>query len=116
MSDVDEDIQQIHDAGLLTERQAEAFVLRDVEAVPRAAVADSMGISVNVLDKHLGAARKKLETARSTVDAVGDVRFEDIPEFCADCGDPLGGKWTTNEDDEPVCIKCGLDNPEEALL
>lgn len=115
MTDVNEGIQRLHDAGLLTERQAEAFVLRDVEAVPRAAAADSMDISVNVLDKHLGTAREKVRTARATVEAVDDVRFEDVPESCAECGATLGGKWTTNEDGEAICIDCGDIDPEEAL-
>lgn len=104
--DVDEAVQTIAKSGLLTERQAEAYVLRDVELLGREAAAQTMGISPNVLDKHLRAARDKVEQAEATVDAIQDVRFEDIPAECEECGAALGGSWATDEDDRALCFDC----------
>ena len=103
-------IAELADAGLLTERQAEAFVLRDVEAVPRAAAADSMEVSVNTLDNTLGVARRKVERAQATAEAVEDIRFEDLPTECSECGDALGGPYSENEAGEAICLDCaGID-------
>jgi len=54
--------------GLLTERQALAYVCRDVEGLDRARAAEVMGCSVNVVDKHLRAARDKLSSAVDTIE------------------------------------------------
>lgn len=62
--------------GLLTERQAQAFMLRDVIGAPREDAAATMGITVNVLDKHLKAARDKVHAARHTLDALDE--FQEI--------------------------------------
>lgn len=103
---VEEDIKQLADASLLTERQAEAFVLRDVEAVPREAAAEWMGVSVNVLDKHLRAARDKAQAAQATVDAIENIRHEDLPTECGDCGTTLGGRWSKDGDGNAICLEC----------
>lgn len=63
-------IQHLADAGLLTRRQAEAYVLRDVERVSRPVAAKKMDISVNTLDKRLSEARRKVDKARDTIDIV----------------------------------------------
>lgn len=110
---VDEAIQRLVDSGNFTERQAEAFVLRDVEATPRQAAADSMGISVNVLDKHLRAARDKVEQAERTIEAVADVRYEEIPDECSECGSTLGGPFATDEERNPLCRDCAGIDPAE---
>lgn len=110
---VEEDIEQLADAGLLTERQAEAYVLRDIELVPRQAAADAMEISVNTLDKRLGEARRKVEQAEATLDALDSIRFEEFPDACSECGSPLGGRWSENEDGDAVCLDCaGIDVQE----
>jgi len=111
---VESDTEQLADAGLLTERQAEAFVLRDIEACPRQATADEMGISVNTLDNTLSTARKKVRQAEATVDAVEKARHEDLPSTCGNCGDSLGGSWTVIDDD-PHCFDCAGIDPAEAM-
>lgn len=105
-------VDEIAGAGLLTSRQAEAFVHRDVEAVPREAAARAMGISPNVLDKHLRAARDKIEQAEATVDAVERVRFEDLPAECEECGATLGGSWATDDEGRAMCFDCAGVEPE----
>jgi predicted DNA-binding protein (UPF0251 family) len=102
----EDDIEQLADAGLLTERQAEAFVFRDVEVVPRQAAADSMGISVNTLDKRLAEARGKVEDAEATVDALREIRHEEFPSECSECGATLGGRWAEDDDGRPFCMDC----------
>jgi predicted DNA-binding protein (UPF0251 family) len=103
---VEEAIDRIVTAGLLTERQAEAYVLREIESVPRQAAADHMKISVNTLDKRLGEARRKVEHAEETVNTIDNIRYRPIPEECPDCGKPLFGRWSTNETGTPVCLDC----------
>lgn len=103
----EEAVEMLADADLLTERQAEAFVHRDVECVPRQATADEMGISVNTLDKRLREARDKVEAAEATSEALDDIRNPPIPSECAECGETLGGRFAENGDGEPVCLDCG---------
>lgn len=66
--------RRLADPGLLTDRQALAYTLRDVEGVRRDEAAEKMGISKSGLDDHLGTARRKLDQATSTLsvlDALG---------------------------------------------
>jgi len=63
-------IAEIVEAGLLTERQAEAYLLRDLEECPRQYSAECMSISVNTLDNTLAVARNKVEQAKTTVQII----------------------------------------------
>ena len=72
----DEEIDLLVDAGLLTERQAAAYVMREVELVPREAVAVSMGIAVSTLDDYRADAIRKVEAAEATVEAVREIRYQ----------------------------------------
>lgn len=107
-----DDIEQLVDSGLLAERQAEAYILREIEAVPRQAAADSMEISVNTLDNALGKARSKIETAEDTLDVIDDLRHDELPSSCSACGSTLGGRWVGG-DDGPLCLSCSDLDPEE---
>lgn len=106
MSDVDDAIEELAEAGLLTERQASVFVLRDVEAVPRRAVAEDLGISVNTVDNTLSTAKEKVEGARGTVEAIDSARYEELPTSCSECGSTLGGRYSEDEDGEAICLDC----------
>jgi len=75
----DEEIQLLVDAGLLTERQAQAYIYREVELVPRAAAADEMGITLSTLDDYRADAEDKIEAARETLDALEEIRYQ-VPE------------------------------------
>lgn len=113
---IEDAVDRLEEAGLLTERQAEAWVLREVEAVPRQAAAESMGISINVLDKHLRAARDKVDAVEETAEAIGAIRHEEIPDNCGNCGEPLGGRWAESEDGDVFCLDCsGIDPADVAL-
>lgn len=110
---VEEAIHRIASCDLLTERQAEAYVLRDIEAVPRSEAADRMGISVNTLDNRLAEARRKVEEAEETIETIEDIRYRPLPERCQECGSALGGQFSQNEDGEPICLDCaGIDASE----
>jgi DNA-directed RNA polymerase specialized sigma24 family protein len=52
---------------VVTERQAVAYVLRDVQGVHRDEAADRMGCSVSNLDSLLGRARSNLDDAAATL-------------------------------------------------
>lgn len=109
---VDEAIDRLAEAGLLTRRQAEAYVLRDIEAVPRQGAAESMDVSINVVDKYLRAARDKVQEAEETIDVVEELRYRDIPEECAECETALGGRWVGGRTDPPLCLDCAGVDPD----
>jgi DNA-directed RNA polymerase specialized sigma24 family protein len=58
---------------VVTERQAVAYVLRDVEGVGREDAADRMGCSVSNLDSLLGRARSNLDDARTTLSVLHEL-------------------------------------------
>ncbi|ALJ99707.1 hypothetical protein BGV91_gp44 [Haloarcula californiae icosahedral virus 1] len=62
--------QRLAKPGLLTDRQALAYVLRDVEGVGRQEAADRLGCSVSNLDTLLGRARTNLDDARATLEVL----------------------------------------------
>lgn len=71
-----EEIELLADAGLLTERQAEAFVMRRVEATPGYAVADEMDVSQSTVSDYARDAEAKIEAARATLDALDEIRHQ----------------------------------------
>jgi len=110
MSDADEIVAELAEVGLLSKRQAEAYVLREIEAVPRATVAEDMGISTSSLDGHVQRAKRKLDAAETTLERIDDYRTADVPERCMKCGGSLGARWTQTAAGEPLCLECsGLD-------
>lgn len=111
---IEEAVEMLVDAGIFTERQAEAYVAREIEQIPRQATAEKMGISVNTLDKRLGEARRKKEAAEATLEVIDELRHRPLPEECAECGDSLPGQWSTNGDREAVCLDCAGVDPEDA--
>jgi len=102
----DEVIAALADAGLLTERQAEAYVRRVVEMEPREAVAEHMEISTSTLDDHRGAAKDEIAAARKTVAILDAYRDPDLPSECAECGTALHGRWKTEDGGDAICISC----------
>lgn len=71
---VEEEIELLTAAGLLTERQAEAYIYRRVEATPGYAVAEEMGVNDSTVSDYVAAAEEKIETARETLDALEEIR------------------------------------------
>jgi DNA-directed RNA polymerase specialized sigma24 family protein len=75
----EEEVDALATPELLTERQAEAFVLREVELVPRHEAAESMDVTVSTLDDRRGEAVRKIDAARETIDALDAVR-DQLPD------------------------------------
>jgi DNA-directed RNA polymerase specialized sigma24 family protein len=73
---VAEEIELLADAGLLTERQAEAFVRRRVEGEPGWSVAEDMSISQSTVADYVGDAEQKIERAQATVGALEAIRYQ----------------------------------------
>jgi len=71
---VDEEIELLTEAGLLTERQAEAYVQRRVECTPGYAVAESMGITESTLSDYVSAAEDKIESAQKTLEVLDEIK------------------------------------------
>ncbi|AOW80121.1 hypothetical protein HTSR_0936 [Halodesulfurarchaeum formicicum] len=61
-------IEQLTEADLLTRRQAEVWVSREVEGLSRSKTAEKMDISPYTVDDYLADAREKIERARGTVE------------------------------------------------
>lgn len=76
MLSVEEEIDALVTAGLLTERQATAFVHRKIEATPRQAAAKSMEIAPSTLDNYVADAERKITAAEETVEAVESIRHQ----------------------------------------
>ena len=74
MLSFEEEVDALTTAGLLTEQQARAFVYREIEATPRKAAADAMGITLSTYDSHVENARRNVTAARETVEAVESIR------------------------------------------
>lgn len=111
----DELAEEVAGFGLLTERQAQAYLLRDVYSGGRVQAADHMGITASALDNHLARAREKLEAARRTVERLDDidrVLHPPVPTACAECGEGLGGAFSENDVGEPICLDCAGIDPE----
>ena len=107
----DEDIQRLVDEGLLAERQAEAFVLRDVEDLSRGDAAERMGVAQSTLDNTLRAAREKIDAAEATLAIIEELQRP--PSRCVECGEVLGTSWVGG-DDGPLCFECAGVDPSAA--
>jgi hypothetical protein len=107
MTDVEAAVDQLADAGLLTRRQAQAYVLREIEAVPRDGAAQWMGVATSTMDDYRRDAVEKIEAAEATLTVIDDLRFAEIPDECSRCGSTLGGTWTTTDDRAALCLDCG---------
>jgi DNA-directed RNA polymerase specialized sigma24 family protein len=79
MLSVEEEIDALATAGLLTERQAQAFVYREVELVPRPEAAKAMDIKPSTLDNYVADAKEKVIAAQETAEAVEKIRYQ-VPD------------------------------------
>jgi len=73
---VEEEIEILTDAGLLTKRQAEAFAYRRIELTPGYAVADELGISQSTLSDYVSDAEAKIEAAEATIEALEAIQHQ----------------------------------------
>jgi len=99
-------IDRLATAGLLTERQAEAYVWRRIESQPGYVVADLMDINESTLSDYVSDAEEKVEAAEETVEQLKEIRHRPIPDECSDCGAALGGRFATDDEDNPLCLDC----------
>lgn len=76
---VEEEIELLVEAGMLTEREAEVYVYRNVEATPGYAVADHLGISESRVSDAKSQAERKIDNARETLTALEEIRHQ-IPD------------------------------------
>lgn len=74
MLSFEEEVDALVTAGLLTEQQARAFVYREIEATPRQAAANEMGVTLSTYDTHVENARRNVAKARETIDAIESIR------------------------------------------
>lgn len=65
-------VERLVDAGLFTERQAQAYVLREMEGIRRPDAADMLELDKTTVDSHHQEAKKKVRACRETLAIVGD--------------------------------------------
>ena len=70
---VREAARRLSEPGILSYKQAVAYVLRRVERVPRAESADALGCSESNLDTLVRRAETNIKSARTTLDRVDDL-------------------------------------------
>jgi len=69
----DDLVAHVAQDSLLTQRQAQAYVARDLADLGREETADRLGISPNVVDDHIAIARRKVKQARETVERLDEI-------------------------------------------
>jgi len=108
----DEEIQLLADAGLLTERQAEIYVLRRIEATPRDRVAEKLGIAEQTVSNTVTRAQEIIDEAEETIAALDEIRSQVFDE-CVEWGITLGGRYATTDNGSSLCLSCAEVEPGE---
>lgn len=109
MNDVHEalrEAERLESMGLLTERQAQAYLLRDVYGFDRRTAADEMGVSPSRVDNARRDAHSKIAAAKTTMNMIERVneRIDFSLEQCAECGEPMDE--FTFQRGRPICLDC----------
>jgi len=81
------------------------FVLRRVEATPRSALADELGIAEQTVSNTAARAQQIIDQAEATLDALEKIR-DQTPDACSECGTALAGRYITNNRGEAFCLSC----------
>lgn len=79
-------VKALASSGLLTKKQALAYVLREVYSVSRDDAAADMGVTTSTVDKHLSAAREKVAHARATVDHLDRIEQRESDDSADEAG------------------------------
>lgn len=69
-------IDKLAELKILKRTQAEAYVLREIERVPRSEAADRLNISKSALDNRVQTAKGRLTNAKKTVQFIEDLGVE----------------------------------------
>ena len=105
-------VDALHDTGLLTEKEASAFVYKEIECQPI-----NVGGEVTIphefeniceFNSCLRHARETVGQAIWIYELIDAYRFPDFPEECTECGRSLGGTWVElSEEPGFFCRECG---------
>jgi predicted DNA-binding protein YlxM (UPF0122 family) len=100
------DAKAIADAGLLTEREAQAWVLLEVYDWSAGRAAEAMQVSKSRVYNARKQAQDDIQSARRTLNLLDRLSDDETlsPRFCAECGDALSN-WTV-ADGQVVCPSC----------
>jgi len=102
---IPEEIELLVEAGLLTERQAEAYVYRSVEGQPLHLVAEEMNVSKQAVSDYDNAAQEKIDEAEATLTVLNEIQNQ-VPSECSECGTALSNPYVTTDEWEPLCWGC----------
>lgn len=101
------DARALAEAGLVTDREAQAYVLVNVHGWDVDRAADALGVGESRVYAARQAAEERLAAAEETQALLNELRAGDadlLPSTCARCGDGLD-EWTVSEGDV-VCLNC----------
>ena len=102
---VNEEVELLTDAGLLTEQQARAYVLRFVEGFELTDAAGQMDLAKATVSQYASDAAAKVDAAEETLAALEAI--DTIPDACEKCGATLGGRYVTDREGRALCMDCG---------
>jgi DNA-binding CsgD family transcriptional regulator len=108
MGEFEDRVEEIADAGLLTERQAVAYLGREVDHTSRQQIASYLDCAPNTVDNHRARAVELVEAAEETLELITDYeegRYPDPADECGDCGSTLAGSYV-REAGRPLCWDC----------
>ena len=101
-----DDAEWLAAAGLLTERQAQAYAFRVIHSINREETAEALGISKSYVDNLRTTAIEKVEVAGETIVRINNLDKGDpiSPNICSECGGELD--TLSIIDGEALCLDC----------
>lgn len=102
-------VEEIAEHGLLTEKQAAAYLGREIGMNSREQVAAYLDIAPSTLDNHLHRARVKVEAAEETLEILDEYeqrRYPPVPDNCDKCDSPITGPFITTDEGGVLCADC----------
>lgn len=102
--DADALIHELADTKIFTERQAEVYVSRELEAVPRQELAENLGYdNVSSLDTVHQGAKRNASDAEWVIELLDHYRSPPMPEECDECGAVIAGRWIETDSGDVYC-------------
>jgi len=97
-----EAIRGLEEAGFLSSLEAQAYIRYVIEGQNRV---EKQSPPVSSLES----AKEKIAAARETVNILNGYECPQSPDECSECGSELGGVWTANLAETPLCNDCAED-------
>jgi transcriptional regulator len=103
---IDEIMEMLTESDLMTHNQAQVYALREFKNLPNKYIAKGMQNSPSTISEQYQIACKKVESARTLVETLQELRGEN-PSTCTFCDQALTGRFTTAVRDGTRVYACG---------